>query len=220
MSLRHTSGTSLVEVMVMMVILGISIVGIYSMVDSGKRLAALTDTRLNAVNIAREGLESVTTLRDSFALSGYESGTCTGSPLSFFFSTDGNIFLDTNCPQVSTITPTPGVEKPYILKDNKTLIWGDTPPTVNFIVCTNEFGWYSQEYAVKTAPTTLCTSAVPFCTENTTQSCQTKFQRKITFRDCTPPANSAYCMEVISKVWWWDTASDSLELSQIMTTLD
>jgi Tfp pilus assembly protein PilV len=73
MSLRHTSGTSLVEVMVMMVILGISIVGIYGMVDSGKRLASLTDTRLNAVNIAREGLESVTTLRDSFALSGYES---------------------------------------------------------------------------------------------------------------------------------------------------
>ena len=122
MSLRHTSGTSLVEVMVMMVILGISIVGIYSMVDSGKRLAALTDTRLNAVNIAREGLESVTTLRDSFALSGYESGSCSDSPsLSFFFSIDGNIFLDTNCPKVSTISPAPGVEKPYILKDNKTL---------------------------------------------------------------------------------------------------
>lgn len=120
MSLRHTSGTSLVEVMVMMVILGISIVGIYSMVDSGKKLASLTDTRLNAVNIAREGLESVTTLRDSFALSGYESGTCTDPSLSFFFSTDGNIFLDTNCPQVSTIGSS-GIEKPYILKDNKTL---------------------------------------------------------------------------------------------------
>ncbi|MEI6711219.1 MAG: hypothetical protein WCK88_03125 [bacterium] len=54
MSLRYTSGTSLVEVMVMMVILSISLVGIYTMVDSGKKLASLTDTRLTAVNIARE----------------------------------------------------------------------------------------------------------------------------------------------------------------------
>lgn len=217
MSLRHTSGTSLVEVMVMMVILGISIVGIYGMVDSGKRLASLTDTRLNAVNIAREGLESVTTLRDSFALSGYESWTCSVGGSSYFFSTDGNILLDLpyNCPTPST-TPPPASETPYILKDDKVL---ENETASNFIVCTNEFGWYSQEYAVKTAPTTPCTSTVPFCTANTTQSCQTKFQRKITFRDCAP-SNSAYCMEVISKVWWWDTASDSLELSQIMTSLD
>lgn len=54
MSLRHTSGTSLVEVMVMMVILGISLVGIFSLVDSGQKLATLSDIRLNAINIARE----------------------------------------------------------------------------------------------------------------------------------------------------------------------
>jgi Tfp pilus assembly protein PilV len=68
MSLKSTSATSLVEVMVMMVVLTISIVGIYTMVDRGRELAMLTDTRLSAINIARDGLESVTTLRDTFAL--------------------------------------------------------------------------------------------------------------------------------------------------------
>jgi len=76
MSLKSTSGTSLTEVMVMMVILSMAIVGIYSMVNSGGELALLTDTRLKAINIAREGLESVATLRDTFALKGFEPGEC------------------------------------------------------------------------------------------------------------------------------------------------
>ncbi len=104
MSLKDTSGTSLVEVMVMMVILGISIVGIYTMVDSGQKLATLSDTRLNAVNIAREGLESVTTLRDTFALNNYQSGTCTDAlsvTVNAFFSIDAHALSDHpsfNCP--------------------------------------------------------------------------------------------------------------------------
>lgn len=106
MSLKDTSGTSLVEVMVMMVILSISIVGIYAMVNRGKELAVLTDTRLSAINIAREGLESVTTLRDTFALKGYESGNCSmpAPGVNAFFSTDGQVLADilgdSNCPEV------------------------------------------------------------------------------------------------------------------------
>lgn len=106
MSLRSTSGSSLVEVMVMMVILSISIVGIYSMVNSGQKLAALTDTRLTAVNIAREGLESVTSLRDTFGLKNYESGVCEDSTnigTNAFFSTNGTLLSDDpnfNCPKI------------------------------------------------------------------------------------------------------------------------
>lgn len=54
MSLKSTSGTSLTEVMIMMVILGISMVGIYSMVNSGQKLSSLAYARLTALNIARE----------------------------------------------------------------------------------------------------------------------------------------------------------------------
>lgn len=102
MSLKGTSGTSLTEVMVMMVILGMAIVGIYSMVNSGRELATLTDTRLTAINIARDGLESVATLRDTFGLKGYESGNCGAVPDPAFFSIDEEVLTDTpsvNCPQ-------------------------------------------------------------------------------------------------------------------------
>lgn len=209
MSLRRTSGSSLVEVMVMMVILGVSIVGIYSMVDSGKRLASLTDARLTALNIAREGLESVTTLRDTFSLNGYESGSCNLPPsINAFFSINGHILLDSpdaNCPIMSTVSP-PTTENPYILKDDKILALEST----NFDVCINEFGWYSQEFSVKSStpgPAITCADETDFCTGNTTQSCKTRFNRKITFSTedttaCGNINNSQYCVEVTSKVWW------------------
>ncbi len=136
MSLKSTSGTSLTEVMVMMVILGISLVGIYSMVNSGQQLATLSDTRLSAINIGREGLESVATLRDTFALKGYESGDCSPS-LNAFFSINEELLtnvLPINCPEIST---------QYILDDDKKLV----VETANFDVCINEFGWYSQEFS-------------------------------------------------------------------------
>lgn len=162
MSLRNTLGSSLVEVMVMMVILSMSIVGIYSMVNSGKKLAALADTRLAALNIAREGLESVATLRDTFALGGYKAGSCLGDippAIKAFFSTDGTTLLDYpefNCPHVFVpeTQPDPAPLTPrgdpyYILTDDKTLEHESEPGVdiTDFKVCVNEFGWYSQEFS-------------------------------------------------------------------------
>ncbi len=236
MSLKSTSGTSLVEVMVMMVILWISIVGIYTMVDSGKQLATLTDTRLNAVNIAREGLESVTTLRDTFALKGYESSTCSGANpnnVGAFFTIDGSIILDTNCPIPFNI------EKPYILTDDKTLTEEFKEPT-NFDLCINEFGWYSQEWSMSqgstvdncsdTSPGSSCSCAntLTLCETNTTKSCKTRFKRKITFKsdsnsNCGGIDDSQYCVEVFSHVWWGTDSDDtntSIALQQIITPLD
>ncbi len=59
MTRNKYAGSSIVEVVVMMLIISISIVGIYSMVNNGQKLAKLTDDRLTALNIAKEGLESV-----------------------------------------------------------------------------------------------------------------------------------------------------------------
>lgn len=225
MSLKSISGSSLVEVMVMMVILSITLVGIYSMVDSGKKLAYLTDTRLNAVNIAREWLESVTTLRDTFALNGYESGTCGGTDA--FFSTDGHILLDTNCPIIQNTT-----ETPYTLDDSKSLEKKDPLWNPNYDVCINESGWYSQEFSNKNWYTLSecrnnpnncvpCSTTTTYCETNTTQSCKTQFQRKITFtNDGCNGYNTKYCIHVYSKVWWGTDADNSLTLDQIITTID
>jgi Tfp pilus assembly protein PilV len=220
MSLKSTSGTSLTEVMVMMVILGISIVGIYSMVDSGRKLANLTDTRLSAINIAREGLESVATLRDTFALKWYDSGACGWT--SAFFSLDEQILINTpsNCPQELPTT--------YILKDDKTLT-----VSAGSSVCINELGWYSQEQSMSSgadntncqAPTfdnkCSCADTLTLCGKNITQECKTNFKRDIIFTTCDAPIDLEYCVEVNSKVvWWTEDADDTLELSQIMTPLD
>jgi len=48
------SGSSIVEVVVMMVIISVSIVGVYSMVNSAQKLAKTTDDRLIATNLAKE----------------------------------------------------------------------------------------------------------------------------------------------------------------------
>lgn len=92
-----------------------AIVGIYGMVNSGRQLALLTDTRLKAINIAREGLESVATLRDTFALKGFEPGQCGATGPNAFLSIDEELLTETspiNCPQISVN---------YILEDGKTL---------------------------------------------------------------------------------------------------
>lgn len=229
MSLRSTRGTSLIEVMVMMVILSISILGIYSMIKRWQELAQLSNARLSAINIAREWLESVTTLRDTFWLNGYEPGVCEwwASAVKAFFSTDGHILLDDNCPIVSQIIS-------YILGDDKTLRKKTSIPLSNFDVCMNEFWWYSQEFShlwgnaltdcrVVSPPWACmpCATAVSLCETNTTSSCKTPYKRKITFKECSF-VNSLYCINITSKVWWWDSEIDpatSLELSQIITTL-
>ncbi len=92
------------------------------MVDSGQKLATVTDTRLVAVNIAREGLESVTTLRDTFSLESFSSGTCTigSETVEAFFTTNGSQILTDNCPIVATTTSSPSASAPYyILADSR-----------------------------------------------------------------------------------------------------
>lgn len=107
----------------MMLIISISIVGIYSMVNNGQKLAKLTDDRLTALNIAKEGLESIGALRDTFIMKSFGANGC-------FFTIDSkNYGL---CPLTS---------ETYIFSDTKTLL----SKTGDFSVCINPDGWYSQE---------------------------------------------------------------------------
>ncbi|MCB9807055.1 hypothetical protein H6768_04165 [Candidatus Peribacteria bacterium] len=125
------SGSSIVEVVVMMVIMSVSIVGIYSLVNSGQKLAKTTDDRLVATNLAKEGLESIGALRDTFNLKAYSANDC-------FFTLDGSNLDDTKCYQDGNTTGTK-----YYLKDDKTL----STTSVEKAICINTNGWYSQEYS-------------------------------------------------------------------------
>lgn len=51
--------------MVVMVVISVAIVGVFGLVQSGLRLTTLTENRITALNLAREGIEAVSNIRDS-----------------------------------------------------------------------------------------------------------------------------------------------------------
>lgn len=56
---------TLIEIMVVIVIVTVGIVGTYALLGSGSRLAASTQNRIQAIGMAREGMESVQNIRDT-----------------------------------------------------------------------------------------------------------------------------------------------------------
>lgn len=182
-------GSSLIEVVVMMVIMSVSLVGIYSLVHSAQNLAIKADDRLIASNIAREGIETIWVLRDTFQLRAYEVSDC-------FFTIDGSNADVEKCPQINTV---------YYLQDNKTL-----SETGNAAVCINSYGWYSQEYAWDDI---LCTEAPP-CRGSLLKSCLTKFQRSIQFQTCEKWTINDCLLAQVSLTWWDET----LKLEQVFTS--
>lgn len=193
MTRNKYAGSSIVEVVVMMLIISISIVGIYSMVNNGQKLAKLTDDRLTALNIAKEGLESVWALRDTFVMKSFSANGC-------FFTTDGKNYSPL-CPLTS---------ETYIFTDAKTLV----SKTGDFTVCINPDGWYSQEKMTNAANSCIAT-ATPICWWTLTSSCRTRFSRKVDFEKCSTPQDLKKCIKARVEVTWWTT--DKIKLEQEFT---
>ena len=126
--------------MVMMFIMTISIVGVYTVVNNGQRLAYSTDQRRIALSIAREGIEGVTNLRDTFDLRKY-----TADP-ECFFSLDASNYGE--CPTIDTVYAL--LPAPYRLESGG-----------NVSVCIDSDGWYNQE---KISDTENCSNTTPLCT--------------------------------------------------------
>lgn len=170
-----------------MLIMSISLIGIYTLVNSAQKLAKTADDKLIATNLAKEWLESIGALRDSFLLRVYSVDGC-------FFTTD--ISSDTTkCPQTDTN---------YFLQDNKTL-----SPTGNPAVCIETNGWYSHEFAKEGVP---CSTA-PKCGWWIHKECQTPFLRTITFTECGWSVSE--CIQAQVLITWW--AGEELSLEQIFT---
>lgn len=189
--MHRQRGSSIVEVVVMMLIMSISLIGIYTLVHSSQKLARIADERLIATNLAKESLESIGALRDTFLLRAYEVTGC-------FFTIDASNGNSAKCPQIDT---------DYILSDEKTLIT-TTPPSP---VCINKDGWYSQE---SWADGIACPDA-PKCNESKQYECQTAFSRTIRFESCD--GGTAECIQAQATIQWWSSEEESLTLKQIFT---
>lgn len=185
-------GSSIVEVVVMMLIMSISLIGIYTLVHSSQKLAKIADDRLIATNLAKEGLESIGALRDTFLLRAYQVDEC-------FFTIDASNADTTQCPQIDTV---------YILLDDKKL-----RATDEITVCVSPHGWYSQEFWAVWIP---CSDS-PKCGESKQYECQTPFSRTITFETCESSTWVDDCIQAQVTVRWWSTEEESLSLEQVFT---
>lgn len=56
---------SIAEAMAVIVILSFGLVGTLKLVDSGIKLATTTENRIQAINLAREGIEAVENIRNT-----------------------------------------------------------------------------------------------------------------------------------------------------------
>jgi len=157
---KNQFGSSLVEVMVMMTIMSISIVGIYTMVNAGQHLAQTTEKRRIALDIAREGIESVTNIRDTFALRKYTSNP------ECFFSIDAENYG--TCPDT---------DENYILLSRPARLAAATV----FPVCIDENGWYTQG---RITDTENCTPSTKRCEQTNEKNCKTLYERTITMSTC------------------------------------
>ena len=61
----RVNGTSIVEAVIVLLIVVMGITGVYSLLDSSQKLADSTGKRIEAIQIARDGLEAFTTIRNT-----------------------------------------------------------------------------------------------------------------------------------------------------------
>lgn len=211
---KKLHGSSLVEVMIMMLILSVSIVGIYSMVGSGQKLATITDERRLALNLAREGLEGIGNLRDTFTLRSYSPPTGLSDLNSCFFTTNGLNYG--SCP--STLP-----DSKYVLQyndsGNSEYSGGYTlklPTAADFSVCIDKNGWYSQSMIYPSNPaSTYTNTTLPTCKWSNDISCRTKYERFITFKSCgTGPK---VCITATVSVSWGTSDDKKVVLEQSFT---
>ncbi len=85
------SGATIVEAMIVLVIVTIGLVGTYELLHGGVKLASSTESRIQAINLAREGIEAVENIRNTnwikfssdfencFDVADYDQG-CIGNP--------------------------------------------------------------------------------------------------------------------------------------------
>ncbi len=62
---KNFHATSIIEAMIVLVVVVTWIVGVYGLMDSSQKLSRATANRIEAIQIARDGLEAMTNIRDT-----------------------------------------------------------------------------------------------------------------------------------------------------------
>lgn len=193
---RHldNSGASLIEIMAMIAVLGLAVTAMFSTVIGGIYFARDSENRIKAINLAREGIEWVTNLRNTNWLR---------------FSSD-----QPNCWKIqwylaTCIGDTTGLNKlatgSYVLTNNNGA-WYLTGSTTTASWLWVDANWY---YMASWATT-------PSCTISTTRNCRSPFTREIRLIADNTAANSG-TMTVTAVVDWYEKRAQNVTLTTTLT---
>lgn len=62
---KNTRATSIIEAMIVLMIVVSGITGVYTLMSSSQNLVTATENRIEAIQIARDGIEALTNIRDT-----------------------------------------------------------------------------------------------------------------------------------------------------------
>jgi len=215
---KSLQATSIIEAIIVLIVVVVWIIGVYDIMISSQRLSNSTADRIEAIQIARDGLEAFTNIRDTnwqlFAAD-YENcwnainydNTCIWNSIDF----DTRIRLS----QIPTLIP-PQIRgyKIYKNSNNQFELWFDTisDPDVwysdltfrsDFGVSLNSNGFYTQSWGTLTSP--LYTRYIRIDYINTDGG--------------VIDTRSDDAMKVTAVVEWFDSASSSPRKIEMDTTL-
>ncbi|MBC7504028.1 hypothetical protein H7169_03575 [Candidatus Gracilibacteria bacterium] len=194
-------GISLIEIMAMIAVLGLAIASMFSTVIGGIYFARDSENRIKAINLAREGLEGVTNLRNTNWLR---------------FSSD-----QTNCWKIENYQST-CIGAPLFAAANSL---GDSPITKKYILINSNGAWYLSGSTATTGSGLwvdnngfyLATGALapgdPLCTISKSTNCRSPFTREI--RILKGITNNT--ISVTSVVDWYEKRPQNVTLTTTLT---
>lgn len=189
--------STLIEAMVVLVIVTIGVTGTYQVLEGGNRLAETTEARIQAINLAREGIEAVENIRNTNWVkfsSDYENcfdvlnydGTCVGN--------------------ASTAKMSDGVPRILVNQDGMWYLSGSSTTWSGVTIASNGV-------SVQGAGSTLA-----YCNSKAPRNCRTPFFRTVTITNVGASGSKKF--QVTSTVSWRDDSKNTpyrIQLTHILT---
>ena len=196
--------TSIVEAMVIMLIVISGVVGMYSLFDRSQKLSLTTKNRIEAIQIAREGIEALTNIRNTNALLFQADMENCWNVLNYDTSCIASSGTGTDIPHNASFIIWRNSDNKWILTETWALwSYSDVNYRNTFQVNKDTNGFYTQSGGLDFRPL---------------------FTREITvvYEDTNGDSNDN---ENDEKIWissivsWWDNASEKPYIIELKTLL-
>lgn len=197
---------TLLEIMGMLFIVSVGLLTVWQITYSGQKLVNNTENRIKAINLAREGIEAVTNIRDTNWVRFYKKKYC-WNVQDYNQKNSGDATCvgdDIPSPDVAILS---GTYIPYLSGS----VWYVTNEGTNTGIYMNGSGFPFQTGSI--------IPSYPRCTVNTVTWCVTQFFRTVTISPMSPDPLDSFAsgMTVRSTVTWRDNQTHTVTLDTTLT---